>query len=243
VSFSAAIEEYRQGVNGQREVQYFDKARMEINDPAAGRDALSYVTNGLLVVELISGRIQLGDAEFAPERAPSTAPVAGDAGSPDALTYSSLRPVASLNNDNRAPDRTGQGVTSVLGRDGRLSEDPSLAGGERLARYDQVLGHNIPDVFWQFMNAEGQVYNGRFDSLQQGRILDWVTDLGYPITEPYWTVAQVGGQSRTVLVQAFQRRVLTYVAENPPGWQVEMGNVGRHYFDWRYGSLARPARN
>jgi hypothetical protein len=243
ISFSAAIEEYRQGPDAQREVQYFDKARMEINNPTASRDSTSYVTNGLLVVELISGRIQLGDAEFAPERPPSSAPLAGDSGSPDALTYASLRPIASLANDNRAPDRTGQGVTAVLDRAGRISEDPSREGIIRIAFYEPTLGHNIPGVFWALMTAEGPVYNGRFDSVQQGRVLDWVTDLGYPITEPYWTSAKVGGQPRTVLVQAFQRRVLTYVAENPPGWQVEMGNVGRHYFDWRYGRVGRPAGN
>ena len=38
-----------------------------------------------------------------------------------------------------------------------------------------------------------------------------------------------------VLVQPFQRRVLTYSPDNPSGWQVEMGNVGRHYYLWRYG--------
>jgi hypothetical protein len=242
VSFSAALEEYFQGANGRREVQYFDKARMEINSPAAGRDALSFVTNGLLVVELIGGVIQVGDAEFAPAREPSMAPVAGDAGSAQALTYASLRPVASLENDNRAPDRTGQDVTATLDSTGLVSQDATRAGMVTIERYEPVLGHNIPDVFWRFMTAEGMVYNGRFGTLEQGQVLDWVNDLGYPITEPYWTVTTIGGQQRTVLVQAFQRRVLTYVAENPPGWQVEMGNVGRHYFDWRYGRVGQSSR-
>ena len=39
-----------------------------------------------------------------------------------------------------------------------------------------------------------------------------------------------------MLVQAFERRLLTYVPGNPPGWQVEAGNVGRHYYEWRYGA-------
>ena len=38
-----------------------------------------------------------------------------------------------------------------------------------------------------------------------------------------------------VLVQAFERRIVTYTPDNPPGWQVEMGNVGQHYHGWRYG--------
>src|SRR5690242_12211494 len=40
---------------GSREVLYFDKSRMEINDPSADPNATWYVTNGLLPIELISG--------------------------------------------------------------------------------------------------------------------------------------------------------------------------------------------
>jgi len=36
-------------------------------------------------------------------------------------------------------------------------------------------------------------------------------------------------------VQVFERRVLTYTPGNPPGWDVEAGNVGLHYYEWRYG--------
>jgi hypothetical protein len=48
---------------------------------------------------------------------------------------------------------------------------------------------------------------------------------------------RVGGVERDVLVQAYQRRVLTYTPNNPVGWQVEMGNVGRHYYQWRYNEV------
>jgi hypothetical protein len=37
------------------------------------------------------------------------------------------------------------------------------------------------------------------------------------------------------LVQCFQPRCLTYTPDNAPGWQVEAGNVGLHYYQWRYG--------
>jgi hypothetical protein len=235
VSFAAALESYAQGKNGQREVQYFDKARMEINNPGGDRDSRFFVTNGLLVVEMISGRVQTGDAQFeSGQRPPAQIPVAGDVNSPDALTYASLAPVASLNNDKPAADRTGQGVTATLNRAGQVGDDPSKPGQVKIVRYEPTLGHNIPNVFWDFMNATGPVYNGRFGTQSPDQILDWVTDLGYPITEPYWTNVKVAGVSRSVLVQAFQRRVLTYVADNPAGWQVEMGNVGRQYYDWRY---------
>jgi hypothetical protein len=60
-----------------------------------------------------------------------------------------------------------------------------------------------------------------------------------PISEAYWTRARVGTIPRDVLVQAFERRVLTYSPDNPAGSRVEMGNVGQHYLAWR-GSAAPP---
>ncbi len=269
VSFAAAREPYAQGQGGLRQVQYFDKARMEINHPNGNSADPFYVTNGLLVVELISGRVQAGDDQFE-QRAPAQIGVAGDVNSPDALTYASLGPVASLNGsqDHRAQDRTGQSVTATLNRDGTVSQcgGPVVCPSTpvKLAQYEPTLGHNIPDVFRLFMNQKGLVQKsdpgvspqaGMSEAGEEGEgsadpdrlllalahiplvqepVLDWVADLGYPLTEPYWTSVKINGVAKTVLVQAFQRRVLTYVADNPPGSQVEMGNVGRHYFDWRY---------
>jgi len=45
---------------------------------------------------------------------------------------------------------------------------------------------------------------------------------------------KVGGAARQVLMQAFERRVLTYAPGNPAGFAVEAGNVGAHYYQWRY---------
>jgi hypothetical protein len=36
-------------------------------------------------------------------------------------------------------------------------------------------------------------------------------------------------------VQLYERRVLTYTPGNSAAFEVEMGNVGQHYFEWRYG--------
>src|SRR5947207_7807161 len=36
------------------------------------------------------------------------------------------------------------------------------------------------------------------------------------------------------MIQAYERRALTYVPTNQAGFQVEMANIGQHYFDWRY---------
>src|SRR5687768_17110681 len=41
-------------------VQYFDKGRMEVNNPSGNQNDPFFVTNGLLSVELISGRMQVG---------------------------------------------------------------------------------------------------------------------------------------------------------------------------------------
>ncbi len=41
---------------------------------------------------------------------------------------------------------------------------------------------------------------------------------------------------RQVVVQVFERRVLTYNVANADAFKVEMGNIGEHYHQWRYGS-------
>ena len=61
---------YRQGVNGLRTVQYFDKARMEINNPN-DRGFQGGVTNGLLVVELVSGHLKKGNDPYDFDTAPA----------------------------------------------------------------------------------------------------------------------------------------------------------------------------
>src|SRR4051812_2371451 len=57
-------EEYAESPGGMRDVQYFDKSRMEINHPNAPDDGLWFVTNGLLVVEMVDGKYQTGDTQF-----------------------------------------------------------------------------------------------------------------------------------------------------------------------------------
>src|SRR5215467_13827073 len=47
-------EPYAEAPGGTRLVQYFDKARMELTNPATNT-----VTNGLLATELITGKMQL----------------------------------------------------------------------------------------------------------------------------------------------------------------------------------------
>ncbi len=226
-------EVYHESPGGTRLVQYFDKSRMEISNPTAPRDAW-YVTNGLLVIELISGQLQVGDTDFEPREAASVA-VAGDpeTTNPNAPTYRSLRTVAYPLNAQPAPRRRGELVTSVLTADGQTYDAPDLARyGVTLDAYDEQLGHNIPQVFTDFFTQQGLIYvDGDY---RQGPIIDWLFVVGLPISEPYWARTLVGGVEQDVLLQAFQRRVLTYTPANDPAWRVEMGNVGQHYLRWRY---------
>jgi hypothetical protein len=45
---------------------------------------------------------------------------------------------------------------------------------------------------------------------------------------------QVGGVTMPLMIQAYQKRVLTYMPDFAPEWRVQMGDVGQHYFEWRY---------
>jgi hypothetical protein len=219
--FRTTVERYGQSPGGERLVEYYDKSRMEISQPSADRKQRWFVTNGLLVKELVSGRLQVGDAEFE-DREPSGAAIAGDpeAGNP-APAYRAFAGVVSLNGDRRAEPQLGADVTATIDQAGQLGNDPALARPEtRISTYEANLGHNIPGVFWRYLTTLPD---------------DWVFALGYPISEPLWTVARVGGNDKPVLVQLFERRVLTYTPDNPREFQVEMGNVGQHYHRWRYG--------
>jgi endonuclease YncB( thermonuclease family) len=221
-------EPYAQAPGGTRLVQYFDKSRMEITDPAADRASPWYVTNGLLAKELITGQLQLGDATFA-SAPPAQLNVAGDPDDPTAPTYATFAPLLAV-----AALPLGALVTQTLDRSGAVRDDPAFAGyGVTAAYYVPETGHTVASVFWSFMQSRGPVYTGwrfRDDAL----FPDPFYATGFPITEPYWTRVRVGGTPRDVLVQCFERRCLTYTPANPPGWQVEAGNVGQHYYRWRY---------
>ena len=62
--------------------------------------------------------------------------------------------------------------------------------------------------------------------------------IGFAITEPIWANVRVAGRTVPVLMQAFERRVLTYTPGNPEGFKVEYGNIGQAYYRWRYAAAA-----
>ncbi|MEO8289224.1 MAG: hypothetical protein ABI670_22685 [Chloroflexota bacterium] len=234
--FYSGYEPYLEGLGGQHLITYFDKSRMEINNPGGDRNSQWFVTNGLLVVEMMTGRVQVGNNSF-DQITPANVAVAGDpASSLQAPTYASLAPLASLSGNNRAVNRTGQPIVEGVGRNATIGRVDNLGGYAKYGVYEPTLGHNIADVFWTFMNQKGPVFNnGQFVN---DTVIDWTFAMGYPITEPYWIPIQVGTEQRWVLMQAFQRRILTYSPFNDPAWRVEMGNVGRAYYDWRYNGTA-----
>ena len=80
------MESYENSPGGERMVQYYDKSRMEINDPSGDSTSPWYVTNGLLVVELMTGAMQVGDNKFE-KRLPAEVNVSGDADDLTAPTY------------------------------------------------------------------------------------------------------------------------------------------------------------
>jgi hypothetical protein len=246
-AFSGSVtEDYAEGVDptgtgGQRVVQYYDKARMEITNWQGDASQLWHVTNGLLVVELVTGRIQVGHAMFE-ERWPAEVNVAGDPddeagqpGGPTPPTYASFGQVLDLR-----PDVGGLVIDTGIQRDGTFYTFPRFTHyGIRTVQYVPETRHWIAGPFWNFMTSQGPIFvpsgNGTDGTTTTGPLFEnpfYAT--GFPISEAYWSVTKVAGTYKDVLIQCFERRCLTFTPDNPDVWQVEAGNVGQHYYVWRY---------
>lgn len=202
-------EDYKEAAGGKRTVQYFDKARMELGPNGT-------ITAGLLSVELITGRQQNGDATFV-QRAPAKVTVAGDPDNPFP-TYADLAKV-----QGAEPNNTGSAmqITKQANPDGTFGTYAPAANDPlaKTAGYDDATKHNVPKAFADFRNSPD---------------LGGIQAIGLAITEPVWANVKVGGKTVPVLVQAFERRVLTYTPDNPILFRVEYGNIGRAYYAWRY---------
>lgn len=228
-------EKYIQGVDGTRRVQYFDKSRMEINDPNADPGSQWYVTNGLLPIEMMTGKVQTGN-DFNSEfdmRGPANIPVIGDADN-TFPTYADLLPLYQSPGTVSNSD-LNQPVTAMLNSDGSVGEYVDHSGDQATWLVQGDNGHGVPAAFMNFMTQEGVVYEG--GQLVRRSLYDPpVFVFGLPITKPYWVMAKVGGRELPILFQVFERRVLTYNPYNEAAFRVEMGNVGLHYYRWRYGN-------
>ncbi len=209
-AFTDEVDEaYTEAPGGYRVVQYFDKGRMELNNPATGS-----VSAGLLATELVTAKIQTGDGANKVGK-PANVPVAGD---PDNTfpTYASL---AALRAAPAAGNATGPVVRlynpdSSFGTRQEATDDPLAA----YAATDGLTGHTVPHAFADFRNDPRHP----------------LATIGLAITEPFWAKVKVGGAPKDVMMQAFERRVLTYTPSNVDPYKVEFGNIGQHYFRWRY---------
>jgi len=213
------IEPWKEAPNGQRVVQYFDKGRMELETG----NLASGVTSGLLATELVFGRVQTGTNSF-DSRPPPAIAIAGDASNPGPTYAAFGGPAASLlapataKMDGKASTR----VTAALNADGTITTfvpgaDYVLAS---FTDFDSATKHNVVRAFATYRDKLG------------------LTNIGYAVSEPFWSNLLVGGVRKAVLIQVFERRVLTYTPQNPTDFAVEIGNIGAQYYRWRYESTA-----
>lgn len=125
------------------------------------------------------------------------------------LTYGALRAAARPAGRLTPPPGFRGGVQEVTLPDGGqavfIPVDPDLR---------PAPGYAVPSVFWKAMNRPELFPGG------------WLHDLGLPLTPQLAAEATKGGKVRPVLVQAFERSVLTLDPHNPSGWEVERGNLG-----------------
>ena len=207
-------ESYIEAAGGQRLVQYFDKGRMELTNGA--------LTNGLLATELITGRLQTGDRSFVDQTPPNIA-IAGDPDNP-APTYVGLA-VGGAPLLQATRGTPGAPVTAAIDAGGTLTQPGGASADLAMAigTFDDATRHNVAAAFADYRATVG------------------LATIGYAISEPFRATVRVGGVPRAVMVQVFERRALTYTPSNPPAFRVEMGNIGQHYFTWRYGGSAAPA--
>jgi hypothetical protein len=125
----------------------------------------------------------------------------------------------------------------ALARDGTVRGDPRYnAYAVTTAAYQPATEHTIAAPFWEFMHMTGLVYEQR-GYTEAALFPHPYYATGYPITEPYWVTIAVADTPHDVLVQCFERRCLTYTPANDEGWRVESGNIGQHYYAWRYAGL------
>lgn len=230
-AFTAPIvEDYANAPGGKRVVQYFDKSRMEDN-AYRGSDPWD-VTNGLLVVEMVEGYIQIGDDAYDESPESASVNIAGDPG--EQPSYADIDTCELRSTDGIDAEDVGTPIIATYAdRCGLGSDTTYLNRSVTRAVYVPETGHTIASPFWAFMNSSGTIWDGS-GYTQSSLFQSPYYATGFPVTEAWWSRIAVGGVTRDVLWQCFERRCLTYTPDNAAGWQVEAGNAGRHYFEWRY---------
>jgi hypothetical protein len=184
-------EPYADAPDGRRTVQYFDRGRMELTPtPNGGTE----VTEGLLALELTTGEIQLGSKLLEYKDPPDVAIDSGSA-DPAVATYAGLARVV----QHSAPDASARHaeINEWIDAEGNVTQK-SPPAAVWASQFVTQTGHNLPDVFTSLF------------ARQPFGTMDWVQALGYPISEPYWTMYRRDGTAQPSLMQVFQRRILVY---------------------------------
>ncbi len=238
-----------------RIVQYWDKGRMERTDDGKG----GFLTSvGTLAWELLTGKINLNGTqtvEVGPAQLPLIGPLrdtkrnlaalAAKQPAPDTLAPSYAD--AAIEAAQRTQDHAGVPVTWRLRPGGKIESFPEGTAAPAevlLANYDDVTGHNVADVFTRWYNQTFFTSPDNDPAHTLAAQLRGNTagiDPGHPLTDPFWVEVTLDGIDRVVLVQIFERWTMTYSPANPTGWQIELGNVGLHYYEWRYEEPLREA--
>ena len=224
-------EQYNQGPNGKHLVQYFDKSRMEINNPNGNPNDAFFVTQGLLAEDMIYGRIQVGDSDFTPAK-PAQIPFGDlDDTAPSSPTYASFHNLV-----NEPPIPAGNAIRAAIDRDGNVANSADAHGVTSSGVLPgTTTNHSIASVFATFLTSAGPVYDAASNQNVNASIYNpifYVT--GMPITEAYWAKVKAAGVYTDVLIQCFERRCLTFVPAYDPAFQVQMANTGLEYYAWRY---------
>jgi hypothetical protein len=121
-----------------------------------------------------------------------------------ALTYGDIRVAADPVNRHDPPPGFRGGTLTMW--DGTfVPYDPFLR---------PAPGSIVQPYFWSYINR-AELFPG-----------GWLHDLGLPMTDAFIVGAFKNGEWREIVVQAFERSVLTYDPKNPRDWQVERGNIG-----------------
>ncbi len=195
-------EPYAEAPGGQRTVQYFDKSRMEVNNPNGDRSSQWFITNGLLSKELITGQMQTGDNTFE-SRYSADIPVAGDPDDANGPTYATLSRVLGP----YARVRRGHGDNRPRGQ--REAARPwdymTMSVRPETGKIPRCLGLlELNGVIDQY----GQTSRLRFDPPS------WATDSR---SLRRWGHGE-GRWGRKVVLCRAERRVLTYTPTNAQGW-------------------------
>ncbi len=185
-------EPYDSAPGGFRQVRYYDKSRMEDN-AYRGSDPWD-VTNGLLVVEMVDGTYQIGDAAYDESPEPASVNIVGDPG--ERPTYADI---SRLDLRTAPPAPVGSVLTATFTEDNTIGIDNSYASsGVTAAKYVPETDHSVASPFWTFMTDEATVWDDG-QNVTAPLFSNPFYATGYPITEAYWSEIVVGGIQRDVL--------------------------------------------